>query len=112
MMFMADPWQLAALGRVTDPVRIRITKPDHPVVQELLGDSGRRLAKAGVEFIFARALAYTLMDERAAVLTKNQPCKRHDWDLSMRYRCTKCGKFYDRKNIRTICNGKPWNGLD
>ena len=65
---MVVPDQLATKAIVPDPLRIRIT--DLPKMRSLgrLGESGLRLAAAGVEFYFTREMAQELVDQKVAVL--------------------------------------------
>jgi hypothetical protein len=59
--FMVVPEQLAYWGHVPDAAVIRIVQPDHPWMQAILGASGKKLARAGVEFYFRREKAEELV---------------------------------------------------
>ena len=66
LRFMVDPKYLASQAQVLDPVRLRITNLDHPIVAKLLGESGRSMVKDGAHFIFTRPLAEELLAAQAA----------------------------------------------
>lgn len=59
--FMVVPKQLAEHAFVTDAVRIHITNCAEMAELGLLGESGIKLARAGLDFYFTRELAYTLI---------------------------------------------------
>ncbi len=59
--FMVDPEYLAKRCRVPNKVKILITHPDHALYKQLLGASGRRMAKDGAPFFFEKTLAQGLI---------------------------------------------------
>ena len=65
--FMVVPELLATLARVPDPVRCRVIDPEAIFLTGILGESGRRLVKAGIEFYFTRPLAEKLIKAAIAV---------------------------------------------
>lgn len=64
--FMVVPEHLATQGFVKDGVRVRILQPDSEWLADLLGESGKRLARVGAEFIFERGIALGLISEKVA----------------------------------------------
>lgn len=70
--FMVVPEQLTALACVPDPVRIRVTDPEAIFLTGILGESGRKLMLAGVEFYFTRARAEKLIAAGIAVEIKDE----------------------------------------
>jgi len=70
--FMVVPEKLMELAYVPDRVRVRITEPDSIFITGILGESGRKLVKAGIEFWFTRTLAEDLINNRVAVLVDEQ----------------------------------------
>lgn len=58
--FMVVPEELSR-AVVRDPVRIRIVDPEAIFLTGILGQSGRKLVAAGVEFYFTRTLAEKLI---------------------------------------------------
>ena len=67
LQFMVVPEQLAELAYVPDPVRIKVVDPEAIFLTGLLGESGRRLVKAGIEFYFERPLAMKLIEKGIAI---------------------------------------------
>lgn len=67
LQFMVDPDELAKHAYVREPVRIRITDPDAIFLTGILGESGRKLVKAGICFYFERKLAEKLIRKNIAV---------------------------------------------
>ena len=74
---MVVPDQLAELAYVPDPVRIKVIDPEAIFLTGLLGESGRKLVKAGVEFYFARELAEKLIEKGIAVEVKHKQDTPH-----------------------------------
>ncbi len=68
---MVVPELLAALARVPDAVRCKVVDPDAIFLTGILGESGRRLVRAGIEFYFTRTLAEKLIRAGIAVETHN-----------------------------------------
>lgn len=64
--FMVVPEQLATLATVPDRVRCKIVEPEAIFLTGLLGESGRRLVKGGIEFYFTRPLAEKLISKGIA----------------------------------------------
>ncbi len=64
--FMVDPEYLANRTYVEDPVKIIITDSDSIFITGILGESGRKMVKAGAQFIFTRELARKLIKHGVA----------------------------------------------
>ena len=64
--FMVDPEYLATRTYVHDPVKIIITDSDSIFITGILGESGRKMVKAGAQFIFTRELAEKLVKNGVA----------------------------------------------
>jgi len=73
LQFMVVPELLATLAYVPDPVRCKITDPEAIFLTGILGESGRKLVKAGIEFYFTRPLAEKLISKGIAVESPNDP---------------------------------------
>jgi hypothetical protein len=69
--FMVVPELLATLAYVPDPVRCKVVDPDAIFLTGILGESGRRLVRAGIEFYFTRTLAEKLIRAGIAVEAQN-----------------------------------------
>jgi len=69
--FMVVPELLAALAYVPDPVRCKIVDAEAIFLTGILGESGRKLVKAGIEFYFTRPLAENLISKGIAVESPN-----------------------------------------
>jgi hypothetical protein len=67
LQFMVVPELLAELAEVPDAVRIKIIDPEAIFLMGILGESGRKLVEAGVEFYFTKALAEKLIKKEIAV---------------------------------------------
>lgn len=70
LQFMVVPELLSSLAEVPDPVRIKIIDPEAIFLMGLLGESGRKLVEAGVEFYFTRKLAEKLINKGIAIEVK------------------------------------------
>lgn len=66
LQFMVVPELLSSLAEVVDPVRVKIIDPEAIFLMGILGESGRKLVEAGVEFYFERALAEKLIGKGIA----------------------------------------------
>jgi hypothetical protein len=66
LQFMVVPEELAKLAYVPDPVKVKIVDPEGIFLTGLLGESGRKLVKAGILFYFERPLAMTLIERGIA----------------------------------------------
>lgn len=64
--FMVVPELLATLAEVHNPVRVKIIDPEAIFLTGLLGESGKKLVKAGIEFYFTRPLADKLIEKKIA----------------------------------------------
>jgi hypothetical protein len=64
---MVVPELLASKAYVPAPVRVKIIDPEAIFLTGLLGESGRRLVKAGVEFYFTKKLANKLIEKKIAI---------------------------------------------
>lgn len=64
---MVVPELLASMAYVPNPVRVKIIDPEAIFLTGLLGESGKKLVKAGVEFYFEKELAIKLIEKKIAV---------------------------------------------
>lgn len=71
LQFMVVPELLATLAYVPDPVRCKIVDAEAIFMTGILGESGRKLVKAGIEFYFTRPLAEKLIAKGIAVESPN-----------------------------------------
>ena len=67
---MVVPELLAKLAYVSNPTRVKIIDPEAIFLTGLLGESGKRLVKAGIEFYFEKDLANKLIEKKIAVEVK------------------------------------------
>lgn len=67
LQFMVVPELLAKLAYVPNAVRVKIIDPEAIFLTGLLGESGRKLVKGGVEFYFTRELADKLIEKKIAI---------------------------------------------
>jgi hypothetical protein len=74
---MVVPELLATKAYVPAPVRVKIIDPEAIFLTGLLGESGRRLVQAGVEFYFTKKLAKKLIDKNIAVELKKWPISKY-----------------------------------
>lgn len=65
--FMVVPELLASKAYVPDAVRCAVVDPEAIFLTGILGESGRRLVKAGIEFYFTKRLADKLIGSGIAV---------------------------------------------
>ena len=65
--FMLAPEELRDKCYVPDPVRIRVIDPDGIFLTGMLGESGRKMVEAGLEFLFTRRIAEKLIANKIAV---------------------------------------------
>lgn len=70
LQFMVVPELLKTMAYVPEPVRLKIVDPEAIFLTGLLGESGRKLVEAGVEFYFTRPLAQKLIEKGIAVETQ------------------------------------------
>lgn len=64
--FMVVPEKLRELAYVPDAVRCKVIDPEAIFLTGILGESGRKLVAAGVEFYFTRKLAEKLIEKGIA----------------------------------------------
>ena len=64
--FMVVPELLATLAYVPDAVRCRVIDPEAIFLTGLLGESGKKLVLAGIEFYFTKPLAEKLINKGIA----------------------------------------------
>jgi len=64
---MVVPEQLSKLAYVPDPIRLKIVDADAIFLAGILGESGRKLVTAGIEFYFTKELADKLISKGIAV---------------------------------------------
>lgn len=70
LQFMVVPELLASMAYVPNPVRVKIIDPEAIFLTGLLGESGKKLVKAGVEFYFEKELSIKLIEKKIAVEVK------------------------------------------
>ena len=70
--FMVVPELLATLAYVPDPVRCKIVDAEAIFLTGILGESGRKLVTAGIEFYFTRPLAEKLIAKGIAVESRQR----------------------------------------
>jgi len=63
---MVVPEHLEYFGRVKHKVRLRFIDPENSVLNSMLGDSGRKLVRAGAHFYFTKELAKYFIDNKIA----------------------------------------------
>ena len=66
LRFMVEPLELAEGTYVDDPVKVIICNPKALLSKGILGDSGMKMAEAGLSFIFENDLADELIREGIA----------------------------------------------
>ena len=66
LKFMVVPEKLRELAYVPNAVRIKIIDAEAIFILGILGESGRELVKAGVEFYFEKELAEKLIKKKIA----------------------------------------------
>ncbi len=71
LKFMVVPEQLASLAYVPSAKRVKIIDPEAIFLMGILGESGRKLVEAGIEFYFEGGLAQKLIDKQIAVEVKD-----------------------------------------
>jgi hypothetical protein len=67
LQFMVVPELLKELAYVSNPVRVKIIDTDAIFINGLLGESGKKLIKGGIEFYFTKELADKLIEKNIAV---------------------------------------------
>ncbi len=65
--FMVVPELLASLAYVPDAVRCKIIDTEAIFLTGILGESGRKLVMAGIEFYFTKTLADKLISKGIAI---------------------------------------------
>jgi len=70
LKFMVVPEKLKELAYVPNKVRVKIIDPEAIFLLGILGESGRELVKAGVEFYFEKKLAEKLIQKGIAKRVK------------------------------------------
>jgi len=71
LKFMVVPELLATKAYVPNAVRCRVVNPEAIFLTGILGESGRKLVMAGIEFYFTRKLAEQLIEAGIAVKSSN-----------------------------------------
>lgn len=66
LQFKVCPDFLLTRTEVKDPLKIIIIDPEAIFLTGLLGESGRKMVKAGAPFYFTRGLAQKLIDKKIA----------------------------------------------
>lgn len=64
--FMVVPEELQRLAYVPEAIRVKIVDSEAIFLTGILGESGKRLVKAGVEFYFTKNLAEKLISKGIA----------------------------------------------
>jgi len=72
LKFMVVPEELLKRGYVSNRIKILITKPKSVFILSILGESGRKLAAAGVPFWFEGRLAKRLIKMKVAKEDKKE----------------------------------------
>jgi hypothetical protein len=67
LQFMVVPELLSELAYVPNAVRIKIIDPGSIFLTGLLGESGRKLVKAGIDFYFTSRIAENLIRNKVAI---------------------------------------------
>ena len=67
LQFMVCPKELKELAYVPSAIKVKIIDPDAIFLTGILGESGRKLVKAGVSFYFEKKLAEKLISKKIAV---------------------------------------------
>ena len=67
LKFMIVPEELAKKCFVPNPVRVKIVDPEAIFLTGILGESGRKMVKAGLLFYFTKPLATRLIKKGIAV---------------------------------------------
>ena len=67
LTFMVVPELLGKLAYVPNKIRIKIIDPEAIFLMGILGESGRKLVKAGIEFYFTKSLAEKLINKKIAI---------------------------------------------
>ncbi len=67
LTFMVVPEFLKSHCFIKDPVKIKIIDPGAIFLTGILGESGRKMVKAGIPFYFKRKLAEHLINKGIAV---------------------------------------------
>lgn len=67
LQFAVDAVELVSKAYIKDPIRIKIIDPEAIFLTGILGESGRKLVKAGLHFYFERPLAEKLIKKGIAV---------------------------------------------
>jgi len=70
LQYMVVPEKLAEMAEVPDPIKVVIVEPESIFLLGILGESGRALVKAGIEFYFTRELANKLISHGVAKKVK------------------------------------------
>lgn len=65
--FMVVPDELTRWAYVPSAIRCKIIEPDAEFLTKILGESGRKMVKNGLEFYFTRKLADKLIEKKIAV---------------------------------------------
>jgi hypothetical protein len=66
LKFMVVPELLATLAEVPNPIRVQIIDSEAIFLMGILGESGRKLVEAGIEFYFEKDLAEKLISKGIA----------------------------------------------
>ena len=64
--FMVVPEELSRFCHVPSKVRCKIIEPDAKFLARILGESGRKMVKNGLEFYFTKTLADKLIAKKIA----------------------------------------------
>ena len=72
LQFMVVPEELSKYAYVPNAVKIKIIDAEAIFLTGILGDSGRKLVKAGIAFYFEKKLAKSLIEKGIAVEIQTQ----------------------------------------
>ena len=67
LQFMVVPELLEKYAYVPDAVRCKVVDPEAIFLTGILGESGRKLVAAGIEFYFSKPLADKLISKGIAI---------------------------------------------
>ena len=70
LTFMVVPEFLESHCYVKDPVKVKITDPEAVFLMGILGESGKKMVKAGIPFYFTKEIAEDLISKGFAEVVK------------------------------------------
>ncbi len=70
LQFMIVPEELKEKCYVKNPVKIKVIDPEAIFLTGILGESGKKMVKAGLMFYFEKELADRLIEKKIAIEIK------------------------------------------